>query len=214
MNYILKDEVNINVKNSIITGELNLPEEASAIIIFSHGSGSSRNSIRNQQVAGYLNEHNFATLLLDLLTEEEDTIYQNRFDIGLLSNRLIGATRWIQSNHSTRNLNIGYFGASTGAASAIIAASEMDKAIKAIVSRGGRAELATDAISKVKSPTLLIVGSLDTHVLKMNQDTFSKLNCIKKLEVIDGATHLFQEPNKLEKVADLSNNWFQKYLNT
>lgn len=214
MNYILKDEININIKNSIITGELNLPEEASAIVIFSHGSGSSRNSIRNQQVAGYLNEHNFATLLLDLLTEEEDTIYQNRFDIGLLSKRLIGATKWIQSNHSTRDLNIGYFGASTGAASALIAAAEMDFQIKAIVSRGGRAELATDAINKVMSPTLLIVGSLDSHVLRMNQDTYSRLKCIKKLEVIEGATHLFQEPNKLEKVAELSNNWFKTYLNT
>lgn len=213
MDYQYKQEVTIQVKNSSLVGELTIPFNSNALVIFSHGSGSGRNSPRNQKIAQYLHQKRFATLLMDLLTEEEDTIYQNRFDITLLSNRLIEVTKWVQVNSLTRNFKIGYFGASTGVSSAIKAAVVLADDIKAIVSRGGRPDLAMDVLEKLVTPTLIIVGSLDTDVLALNKKSFENMHCIKKMKIIQGASHLFEEPGKLELVAALSTSWFEQYLN-
>jgi len=205
------NEVNIPVGNGTVEATLTIPLKADAIVIFSHGSGSSRFSKRNRMVAKYLQEKNFGTLLLDLLTEEEDKIYNNRFDIALLSKRLAGATEWLEKLPAAKHCRIGFFGASTGAASALRAASGMPQ-IATIVCRGGRPDLAMNVLSKVSAPTLLIVGSLDEEVLQLNKEAYSQLNCIKKLEIVPGATHLFEEPGKMEIVSSLAANWFQKYL--
>jgi len=205
------NEVKIPVGNGTVEATLTIPLKADAIVIFSHGSGSSRFSKRNRMVAKYLQEKNFGTLLLDLLTEEEDKIYNNRFDIALLSKRLAGATEWLEKLPAAKHCRIGFFGASTGAASALRAASGMPQ-IATIVCRGGRPDLAMNVLSKVSAPTLLIVGSLDEEVLQLNKEAYSQLNCIKKLEIVPGATHLFEEPGKMEIVSSLAANWFQKYL--
>lgn len=205
------NEVNIPVGNGTVEATLTIPLKADAIVIFSHGSGSSRFSKRNRMVAKYLQEKNFGTLLLDLLTEEEDKIYNNRFDIALLSKRLAGATEWLEKLPAAKHCRIGFFGASTGAASALRAVSGMPQ-IATIVCRGGRPDLAMNVLSKVSAPTLLIVGSLDEEVLQLNKEAYSQLNCIKKLEIVPGATHLFEEPGKMEIVSSLAANWFQKYL--
>ena len=206
-------EVSIPVGKVTVQGELIIPLKAKAIIIFSHGSGSSRFSKRNQMVAKYLNEKNFGTLLFDLLTEEEDQHYQNRFNIDLLTKRLAGATEWLEEFPAAKDCRIGYFGASTGAASALKAAAVLPQ-IKAVVSRGGRPDLVMDDLHNVEAPTLLIVGSLDYDVLQLNKEAYTQLGCEKKLEVVEGATHLFEEPGKMENVSELAGNWFQKYLNT
>ncbi|HSN61285.1 MAG TPA: dienelactone hydrolase family protein [Ferruginibacter sp.] len=203
--------VSIPVGNGTVEAELFIPLSAQAIVIFSHGSGSSRFSKRNRMVAKFLQEKYFGTLLLDLLTEEEDKIYDNRFNIPLLSKRLSGATEWLEKLPAAKHCRIGFFGASTGAASALKAASGMHK-IAAVVCRGGRPDLAMNALPKVSAPTLLIVGSLDENVLQLNKEAYSQLNCIKKLEVVPGASHLFEEPGTMDIVSALAANWFQKYL--
>lgn len=204
-------EVNIPMGKVILKGELFIPQESEAIVIFSHGSGSSRFSIRNRMVATYLQKENFGTLLFDLLTEEEDEQYSNRFNIDLLTHRLAGTTLWLEELAAVKNCPIGYFGASTGAASALKAAALLPR-IRAVVSRGGRPDLAIENLPRVKAPTLLIVGSLDQDVLKLNQEAYAQLGGEKKLEVVDGATHLFEERGKMEIVSSLAANWFAKYL--
>lgn len=212
MNYRFNSEVSITSNdNVILQGLLTIPEKAPAIIIFSHGSGSSRFSKRNRLVAEYLNGKNFGTLLFDLLTTEEDKFYDYRFNIELLTKRLASATGWLEKFPSAKDCRIGYFGASTGAASALAAAANLSQ-IGAVVSRGGRPDLAMDNLMGVEAPVLLIVGSLDTEVLELNKDAYRKLHCEKKLEVVDGATHLFEEPGTMDKVSKLAAAWFQKYL--
>ena len=204
-------EVSIPVGKVTVQGELIIPLIAKAVIIFSHGSGSSRFSTRNRMVAKYLHEKNFGTLLFDLLTEEEDQDYDNRFDIDLLTERLTGATKWLQELDAVKDCRIGYFGASTGAASALKAAAILPN-INAVVSRGGRPDLAMDDLHLVEAPTLLIVGSLDYDVLQLNKEAYEQMKCEKKLEAVEGATHLFEEPGKIEIVSKLAAHWFEKYL--
>jgi dienelactone hydrolase len=204
-------EVNIPVGKVILTGEVSIPVKAKAIIVFSHGSGSSRFSKRNQMVAEYLHEKNFGTLLFDLLTEEEDKKYYNRFDIDLLTKRLAGATEWLERFPAAKDCRIGYFGASTGAASALKAAAILSQ-VSAVVSRGGRPDLVMDELHNVDAPTLLIVGSLDYDVMQLNKEAYIQLECEKKFEVIEGASHLFEEPGMMEKVCEKAASWFEKYL--
>ncbi len=204
-------EVAIPVKSITLKGELSVPLNATAIIVFSHGSGSSRFSSRNQMVAAYLRERNFGTLLFDLLTSQEDEDYDNRFNIDLLSSRLIGVTEWLNANPATKDLSVGYFGASTGAASALQAAANLGS-VGAVVSRGGRPDLAMRFVERVEAPTLLIVGGLDPVVLELNQRVLQRLHCPKDLIIVEGASHLFEEPGKLDKVATLAAEWFEKYL--
>ena len=204
-------EVHIPVGRTTLKGELVIPQDAKAIIIFSHGSGSSRFSIRNQKVAQYLHENNFGTLLIDLLTEEEDSHYSNRFDIDLLTKRLAGATEWLEKLPAAKDCRIGFFGASTGAASALKAAARLPE-IGAVVSRGGRPDLAANSLEHVKAPVLLIVGSLDTEVLHLNKQAFKKLKCPKELVIVEGASHLFEEEGKMDKVSGLAAVWFEEYL--
>lgn len=204
-------EVSIPVGKIMLTGKLLIPLKAESIIIFSHGSGSSRFSSRNQLVAKHLNQKNFGTLLFDLLTEGEDNHYHNRFDIDLLTKRLAGATEWLERFPAAKDSRIGFFGASTGAAAALKAAAYLPY-ISAVVSRGGRPDLVMDNLPEVEAPTLLIVGSLDYDVLKFNKEAYIQLECEKKLEVVAGATHLFEEPGKMEIVSELAGNWFEKYM--
>lgn len=204
-------EVSIPIGKVTVEGELIIPLKSKAIVIFSHGSGSGRFSTRNRAVAKYLQQKNMGTLLLDLLTPEEDKLYSNRFDIDLLTKRLAGATEWLERLPAAKDCRIGYFGASTGAASALKAAAYLP-GISAVVSRGGRPDLAMDVLEKVEAPTLLIAGSLDYDVLQLNKEAYIQLNCEKKLEVIDGATHLFEESGTMEKVCEKAGEWFEKYL--
>jgi pimeloyl-ACP methyl ester carboxylesterase len=186
--------------------------------VFAHGSGSSRLSPRNKFVAGVLQRANLATLLLDLLTAEEERIDLEtrhlRFDIDLLATRLVEASQWVIDNSSTHNFAIGYFGASTGAAAALMAAAELPEIARAVVSRGGRPDLAGAALSKVEAPTLLIVGGDDVPVIELNEKALRELRCDKKLEAVPGATHLFEEPGTIEQVANLATNWFEHHLST
>ena len=205
-------EVDLNIDSIKLKGNLRLANKSKGIIIFSHGSGSSRLSIRNNYVAGLLLNMGFSSLLFDLLTTTEDLIYENRFNIKLLSGRLDKVTKWVRSNKDTKHLNIGYFGASTGAASALTAASKSNKLIKAIVSRGGRPDLAFDVLEKVKTPTLLLVGAKDEAVIELNKIAKAKISGICELKIIEGASHLFEEKGKLEIVAKLSGDWFNTYI--
>lgn len=205
------EEVSIPAAQASLTGNLMIPLKARSIVIFSHGSGSSRFSRRNMAVSEYLYKLNFGTLLFDLLTEEEDMIAENRFDIDLLSQRLIDASTWLMKQESAKDCRLGYFGASTGAASALKAAAQMNS-ISAIVSRGGRPDLAGDALEKVKAPTLLIVGGLDLDVLQLNREAFTHLKCKKQLQVVKGATHLFEEAGKMKEVCELAGNWFSRHM--
>jgi putative phosphoribosyl transferase len=205
--------VTIKVTNSInLEGNLNIPGDANGLVIFSHGSGSSRFSPRNAFVAEKLNDQKIATLLIDLLTTKEDAVYKNRFDIDLLTERLIEVTGKMLELPEVNDLAIGYFGASTGAASALRAAAVHRELIKAIVSRGGRPDLALDSLYRVVAPVLLIVGSLDTEVISLNRKAHNALASEKKIEIVQGASHLFEEPGKLEVVADLSSAWFIEHL--
>ncbi len=208
--------IDIPINQISITGDIYIPNAAKAIIIFAHGSGSSRFSPRNQYVAKQLNQAGFATLLLDLLTsveDEEDEITRRwRFDIDLLAQRLAAATDWILQHVYFKNIKIAYFGASTGAAAALIAAALKSDHIYAVVSRGGRADLAGSYLSDVRAATLLIVGGYDDVVIELNQKALQQLKCESQLEIIPAATHLFEEPGKLEQVAILAVNWFKKYL--
>jgi putative phosphoribosyl transferase len=205
------NEVSIPVGEIRLKGVLSIPEECMGIVIFSHGSGSSRLSKRNQYVASYLQKNGFGTLLFDLLTPEEDLYYINRFEIEMLHERLVAATKWLQKHPSARDLSIGYFGASTGAASALKAAAKLPD-IFAVVSRGGRPDLAMEDLPEVKVACLFIVGSLDSEVLSLNKKAYEKLNCEKQIEVVDGASHLFEEEGKLELVAELASSWFKSHI--
>lgn len=207
-----KNEIEIKTGKVLLRGNLEVPEKAIGFVIFSHGSGSSRFSVRNRQVAAYLNQERIATLLTDLLTEEEDRVYQNRFNIDLITERLIAVTENVLQRPELKDLETGYFGASTGAASAIRAAAKLDRKISAVVSRGGRPDLATSALLDLKAPTLLIVGSLDVDVLMLNEQAMGMMFCDKKLEVVEGASHLFEEPGKLEEVSKLATSWFIRHL--
>lgn len=199
-------------KGIILRGYLEVPPLARGLVIFSHGSGSSRNSPRNRYVADALNDNNIATLLTDLLTESEEEIYENRFDIDLLTERLMQITTWAMQEKELKDLEVGYFGASTGAASALSAAAKMSREIKAVVSRGGRPDLAGAILPKVKAPTLFILGSLDMAVIGMNNVAYNQLNCEKQIAIVKGASHLFEEKGKLEEVAILATKWFKKHL--
>ncbi len=211
MEWRYHEEVTIPIRKLSLKGELIIPSKATSIVIFSHGSGSSRLSPRNKRVADYLNKNNIGTLLFDLLTEEEDQHYINRFDIDLLTHRLVGATEWLENFKPAYHSAIGYFGASTGAASALKAAAYLPN-IQAVVSRGGRPDLAAGALEKVEAPTLLIVGSLDHDVLHLNAEAYRQLKCEKKLEIIEGASHLFEEYGKMEQVCKKASDWFEKHL--
>lgn len=208
--------VHIPSGSSVLEGELDVPDGATGIVLFAHGSGSSRFSPRNQLVALILREAGIGTLLFDLLTPEEESLDARtralRFNIGLLSGRLEDATQWIKNNSETRPLHIGYFGASTGGAAALVAAARLGKTIGAIVSRGGRPDLAAEALPDVKSPTLLIVGGLDGPVIQFNESALAQLRCEKQLQIVANATHLFEETGALEKVAQLATEWFSRRL--
>ena len=195
-----------------LEGILDIPKKATGIVLFAHGSGSSRFSSRNTFVAKILQRAHFATLLVDLLTEKEDEVYDTRFNIILLTERLIAITHWLQIHPKTKDFSIGLFGASTGAAAALKAAAALGPQIKAVVSRGGRPDLADEDLESVASPALLIVGGKDYGVIELNEQAYQKLACTKKLAIVEGATHLFEEPGALEEVARLATNWFKKYL--
>jgi putative phosphoribosyl transferase len=199
-----------------LEGNLTLPEESRAIVLFAHGSGSSRHSPRNRYVARVLNEAKLATLLIDLLTLHEEVVdartAQLRFDIDLLAERLVDATDWLTQFPDTKHLRIGYFGASTGAAAALAAAAVRPDAVRAIVSRGGRPDLAGAALTRVQAPTLLIVGEHDDQVVQLNRQALAQLRCEKRLVIVPGATHLFEEPGALGEVARLARDWFQRHL--
>ena len=201
----------------MLTGDVAIPSDAHGLIVFAHGSGSSRFSSRNRLVAGFLWESGFATLLLDLLTNEEEKFDavtgQHRFDIGLLSERLVTAVDWAQRDEHLRSLPIGLFGASTGAAAALVAAARRPAIIRAVVSRGGRPDLAgASALALVRAPTLLIVGGYDTQVIDLNVEAMHLLNSTKRLEIVPRATHLFEEPGALGQVANLACDWFASYM--
>jgi dienelactone hydrolase len=186
------------------------------VVLFAHGSGSGRHSPRNRYVAGELQRGGLATLLIDLLTADEEAVdlrtSRLRFDIGLLAERLIGATDWLREQPATRALGTGYFGASTGGGAALVAAAQRPDAVGAVVSRGGRPDLAGPALPRVHTPTLLIVGGADVPVIGMNEQALTQLRCKKRLEIVPGATHLFEEPGALEEVARLARGWFQQHL--
>jgi dienelactone hydrolase len=197
-------------------GDLAIPDGSRAVVVFAHGSGSSRHSPRNRYVAAALREARLGTLLMDLLTVDEESVDARtghlRFDIALLASRLVAATDWLASEPASAGLAIGYFGASTGAGAALVAAAERPDAVRAIVSRGGRPDLAGATLSRVKAPTLLIVGGYDEPVITMNRDAMGRMRAPVQLEIVSGATHLFEEPGTLETVARLGRDWFVRHL--
>lgn len=209
-------EVQIQAGRAILPGNLTIPKNAVGLVLFAHGSGSSRRSPRNQFVARTLNDAGLATLLFDLFTPEEEAIdmrtREHRFNIGLLADRLVHATRWTKQLEQTRDLQIGYFGSSTGGGAALVAAAEIPQDVGAVVSRGGRADLAGEALPKVQAPTLLVVGGNDDIVIELNEMARDQMQCEVKLEIIPGATHLFEESGALEKVAKLVSDWFVDHL--
>jgi len=209
-------EVQIRAGRAVLSGNLTTPENAMALVLFAHGSGSSRHSPRNRFVARTLNRAGLGTLLFDLLTPEEEAldIYtrEHRFNISLLAKRLVHATKWARQQEETRDLRIGYFGSSTGGAAALVAAAELPQDIGAVVSRGGRPDLAADALPRVQAPTLLIVGGNDNIVIELNEMARNQMRCEVKLEIIPGATHLFEEPGALEQVAKLASDWLSLNL--
>jgi putative phosphoribosyl transferase len=214
-----REECSVRVAAGYVTleGNLTLPEGAQGIVLFAHGSGSGRHSPRNRHVARLLNEGKLATLLVDLLTSDEEAIDLQtahlRFDIDLLAERLIGATDWLAEQPETRDLPVGYFGASTGAGAALVAAAMRPQAVGAIVSRGGRPDLAgSEALARVLAPTLLIVGGNDVPVIALNQAAYAQLRCEKQLVIVPGATHLFEEPGALDEVARLARDWFKRHF--
>jgi dienelactone hydrolase len=200
----------------LLDGNLSLPDCTRGIVLFAHGSGSSRFSPRNRYVAQLLNQEKLATLLIDLLSPEEEAVDQRtaqlRFNIGLLAERLVGVTDWLVEQPNTRPLRIGYFGASTGAAGALVAAAERPRIVHAIVSRGGRPDLAGPVLARVEAPTLLIVGGNDPVVIELNRAALAQLRCEKQLVIVPGATHLFEEPGALDEVARLARHWFRRHL--
>ena len=212
MLYETSKVLDIELEKVKLEGDLNIPKGASGIVVFAHGSGSSRKSPRNNFVAETLQQQNIGTLLFDLLTQREDQLRANRFDIPLLTNRLSEVTSWLMEREDYDDQKIGYFGSSTGAASALKAAVERKEQVSAVVSRGGRVDMASDVVADVEAATLLIVGGRDTQVLEWNKDIYSKLNSEKKLVVIEGAGHLFSGPGELEDVAKKAADWFEYYL--
>jgi pimeloyl-ACP methyl ester carboxylesterase len=211
-----RNHIKIPIRGIQLAGDLELRNDAAGLVLFAHGSGSSRRSPRNQFVARILQEAGLGTLLFDLLTPAEEKAEAHtrhlRFDIPLLADRLVEATRWALDNVTSRDLNIGFFGSSTGAAAALIAAAELSENVAAVVSRGGRPDLAGPALERVNSPTLLIVGGDDAPVIALNEEAYSRLSCEKALRIVPGATHLFEEPGKLELVAQMAAEWFSHRL--
>lgn len=208
--------VTVEAYSAELEGNLLIPDGAEGIVVFAHGSGSSRHSPRNKFVARHLREEGLATLLFDLLTVEEDAVDKRtreyRFDIGLLAERLVGATDWLLEQPEAQGLNVGYFGSSTGSAAALIGASERAEVVGAVVSRGGRVDMAESALPQVEAPTLFIVGGRDPQVLELNRRMLPALQVEKELETVEGAGHLFEEPGALEEVADLARQWFVRHL--
>jgi dienelactone hydrolase len=209
-------EVQVHAGPVTLEGTLTIPDEALGVVLFAHGSGSSRHSPRNRAVAADLQRGGLATLLVDLLTAEEETVDLRtrhlRFDIGMLAERLVGATEWLAEQPETRDLRVGYFGASTGGGAALVAAAKVPERAGAVVSRGGRPDLAGEALPDVQAPTLLIVGGYDYQVIAMNEEAYAQLRCEKRLEIVPRATHLFEEPGTLEQVARLAREWFTRHL--
>jgi putative phosphoribosyl transferase len=210
------DEVLVPAGDVTLAGMLGLPDGARGVVLFAHGSGSGRHSPRNQYVARFLESRGLGTLLIDLLSaaEEEAERWTRhlRFDIDLLAGRLVAATEWLRRDGRTRSLPLGYFGASTGAAAALVAAAQPPAPVRAVVSRGGRPDLAGDHLPHVRCPTLLIVGADDVPVISMNREALRMLRCDKRLEIVPGATHLFEEPGTLEIVAELATDWFGQHM--
>lgn len=204
--------VSIPADGVALEGELRVPDGATGLVVFAHGSGSSRHSPRNNFVAEVLRDRDLGTLLFDLLTEAEDRIRENRFDVPLLTDRLVAVTDWVERRDETTDLAIGYFGASTGAAAALRAAARRGPGIGAVVSRGGRVDLASDRLDEVRAATLFIVGGEDADVLERNREAFDALDCEADLQVVEGAGHLFEGPGELEEVADLAGDWFADHL--
>jgi len=209
-------EVQIPAGSATLDGNLTTVDQTEAFVLFAHGSGSSRHSPRNQFVARTLNEAGLATLLFDLLTPKEESVdlytREHRFDISLLAERLVYATRWAKQQKQTQDLRVGYFGSSTGGGAALVAAAELPEEVGAVVSRGGRPDLAGQALPKVKAPTLLIVGGEDHVVIDLNEQARAQMKCECKIEIVPGATHLFEEPGALEEVAKLASDWFVKHI--
>jgi len=203
--------VKIPIDNLILEGVLAVPARAKGIVVFAHGSGSSRLSPRNNFVAKALRGHNLGTLLFDLLSEEEDLLSENRFNIDLLTHRLIEATKWLMKQPEAKGKKIAYFGSSTGSAAALVAATKLHS-ISAIVSRGGRPDMVMLSLGMVKAPTLLIVGGADDVTITLNEQAYVNMSCEKDMVVIPRATHLFEEPGALEKVASLATSWFKKHI--
>ena len=212
----LHDAVRITSAAALIDGDLHVPENAAGLVIFAHGSGSSRFSRRNRAVAGELEGEGFATLLLDLLTPDEESLDQRtgeyRFDIDLLGRRVVGATDWVRARPELHRLPIAFFGASTGAAAALIAAAERPEVTKAVISRGGRPDLAGEALPLVQAPTLLIVGGRDEPVIELNRDAMLRMRAPVEIQIVPGATHLFEEPGALEEVSKLAAGWCRRHL--
>ena len=213
---LLEVRARIQAGDAVLDGDLMIPICANGIVLFAHGSGSSRQSPRNMSVARVIREAGVGTLLFDLLTREEEAVdvfsRHLRFDIELLTTRLIEATNWVAGQDVTRDLGIGYFGSSTGAAAALMAAARLREKIGAVVSRGGRPDLACAAASLVRAPTLLIVGERDESVVELNQEAYARMRCEKEMRIIPGATHLFEEPGALEQVAHFAAHWFKDHL--
>lgn len=209
-----RKSISIPLHNMRLSGDLFIPNRQHGLVLYSHGSGSSRSSPRNAYVSEMLGHNGFATLLFDLLTEAEDQDPQMRFNIELLTTRLVATTRWIAQQEDVAGLPIGYFGASTGTASALRAAVQLPDLVEAIVSRGGRPDLANAELANVKAPTLLIVGAMDSVVIDLNRRAMERMNCIKEMQVVAGASHLFEEPGTLAEVAQLASEWFEAYLYT
>jgi len=209
-------DVRISAAPAVLDGNLIIPDNTSALVLFVHGSGSSRHSPRNQFVARQLNNAGLATLLFDLLTPEEELLdmrtAQYRFDISLLAKRLVHATAWAREQKQLHDFSIGYFGSSTGGGAALVAAAKLPRDVGAVVSRGGRPDLAGEALPKVKTPTLLIVGGEDDVVIDLNEKARAQMRCEVKLEIVPGATHLFEEPGALERVAELASDWFTTHI--
>jgi putative phosphoribosyl transferase len=208
--------VRIEAAGAMLNGDLSLPADAAGLVVFAHGSGSSRHSSRNLVVADALQRHRLATLMLDLLTESEERVdvitAEFRFDIPLLADRVVAAVDWARAAEPTSSLAVGVFGASTGAAAALIAAAERPEIVRAVVSRGGRPDLAESALDRVVAPTLLVVGGRDEVVIQLNQQAFAQLHGVKELKIVPGATHLFEEPGTLDEVTRLAHDWFLRFL--
>ena len=204
--------MSIPVGDVELEGMLAVPEGASGLVVFAHGSGSSRKSPRNNFVAEVIRDRGLGTLLFDLLTEAEDRDRENRFDVPLLTDRLVGATEWLWNRDATRDLNVGYFGSSTGAAAALRGAARLGDDVDAVVSRGGRVDMATEVLAEIRVPTLFVVGGADTQVLELNREAYDRLTCERELHVVEGAGHLFEGEGELEEVADVAADWFAEAL--